>query len=135
VNITGSTPSLANTFIFSDPNSTRQILPGQWVLDATLFKSSGADSNNSGAAGRITPLANFYRITNVRSIVTGTPPAVYTVLDVQTPIRGYTSASSTATAAAPPSVYPSTPGGSSPSAAVLIVQDALVEVIDIGPLR
>jgi type II secretory pathway pseudopilin PulG len=108
-----------NSISFNDPNATKQIFPGQWVLDATIAKGVGA---TPGASGPLVPMANFYRITNVRVTSTGT------VLDLQTPVRGYANIST--------SVYPAVAGGNaSQPAAVCIVQDSLVEVIDIGPLR
>ena len=73
------------------------------------------------------PLANFYRIMNVRNTPAGT------VLDLQTPVRGYSSVSGSPTSL---SGHPTaSPGGTSPSPVVLIIQESLVEVIDIGPLR
>jgi hypothetical protein len=103
-----------NTITYDSSSVNKQILPGQWVLDATFANAGGGDQ-------KVTPLANFYRIVNVRQ---GTS-ATQTVLDLQTPIRGYPPS---LTVYPPPNVIPA-------GKPVLIIQDSLVEVIDVGPLR
>jgi hypothetical protein len=118
LNLTNNTIS----FDASDPTVVRQILPGQWVLDATLAK--GISASTIGGPATTVPMANFYRIINVRYTGNGI------TLDLQTPIRGYSAITPT------PNVYPSIPGGNATTpAAVCIIQESLVEVVDIGPLR
>ena len=129
INITDSSIS----FIASDPTTVKPILPGQWVLDATLAKSIGPQGANSTGvlpANQVVPMANFYRIINVRSGATNE-----TILDLQTPIRGYdkilNAASDTDTGL--PSGKLKYPKSGTASVATLVIQDGLVEAIDVGP--
>ena len=113
------------TFTVTDPSTIKQILPGQWVLDATLAAGPGAAV---GLTGKIYPMANFYRIVNVRQGSTATQ----TVLELQTPIRGY---QNNAQLANDPITGKQTYTGTGVNAPVFIIQDSLVEVIEVGPLR
>jgi prepilin-type N-terminal cleavage/methylation domain-containing protein len=127
-----ATLDLANSTITYDSSAQpKQILPGQWVLDATLSQgTSKIPLNTSGGLGKVSPLANFYRIVNVRQGAMATQ----TVLDLQTPFRGYYS--TTTNDPDPSTVYPPPGVTLNPvSAPVLIIQDSLVEVIDVGPIR
>ena len=133
LNISDSTIS----FITTDPAQVKQIFPGQWVLDATLAVSVGPSVGSTPTtstvvpAGMKVPMANFYRIVNVRPGAT----ANETILDLQTPIRGYDKVlnpTDTDTGAVGGKLkYPKT----STNFATLVIQDGLVEAIDVGPLR
>ena len=93
------------TYSVTDPTKVKQVLPGQWVLDATFANAGNPDPT-------VSPLANFYRIVNVRQ---GTN-ATQTVLDLQTPIRGYDKVLSKvppSTVYPPPNVNPAGSPGSS----------------------
>jgi prepilin-type N-terminal cleavage/methylation domain-containing protein len=116
INITDGNISFTTT----DPAAVKQIVPGQWVLDATLAISAGGAQPNLPAGTRA-PMGNFYRITNVRQGAS----ASETVLDLQTPIRGYSKLG----------VVGGRYTGTGANIANLVIQDGLVEVIDVGPLR
>jgi hypothetical protein len=115
------------TFDSSDPTQIRPIQPGQWVLDVTLAKGTGPTATGGPNGAALVPMANFYRILSVRSSAIGSTAT--TILDLQGPIRGYSALPGS------PAFYPSAFGGTNPSPAVFIIQESLVEVIDIGPLR
>ena len=113
------------TYTVTDPTKVKQVLPGQWLLDATLVQGAGPNAASGGPDPRakLVPLANFYRIVNVRQ---GTN-ASETVLDLQTQFRGYSNVAGT--------TYPPANGVNPNCYPVLIIQDSLVEVIEVGPLR
>jgi type II secretory pathway pseudopilin PulG len=108
------------SYVVTDPSTVKPILPGQWVLDATIVKGPAPNAGSAQVNVNL-PLANFYRIVNVRAGST----SAETVLELQSPIRGYPAGTST---------YSAT-GVAAANAPVLIIQDSLVEVIDVGPLR
>lgn len=86
-----------NSITITYSGTVPDIGPGGWVLDATKL-------SNNIASGK------FYRVTGVRD----GPSANTLVLDLQTPLQGYSSTS---------------------NAGEVLIMDGLIEVFDIGLLR